>query len=1043
MCKRRRLHFMPMDTLSSDRNHESEHSSDRANENDLRPFSSQQTQNSQEPIKRDSGIIIHSPNVKTRSTSVKFQVMGELRCYDLERNTFERDPCILVFVHNWMGSRCSLLYNKLEIFDSMIDFNQDVLTALFEKTLTCFAIILREPRSVNRIPKTSSFGSTRVFLWKKKDSERSKLIRKIYEHLNCASKSYNLQYLPSKPELIRQVLNFTHDDAQRSTGLEIKENPIVSAIDKSRRDTIKTFWNKAEYSSLSMRHGSSLSNKVTESNATRIGIPRIDTESKTVPNKPSLEHSKRLSNINTLSFYSRKNALTPVIDSSLKSRLRSPSLKQHLDGHFVMSDSDCEDISDENDVEEDDKRIIFKPKLRYDFDDSTSYTITNQDFKSLYNHDWINDTILDFFTKYFAEQSIRSMVLIRNDIHIMTSFFYTKLISNSNDYYENVKKWIAHVNLFEKKYVVVPINVNYHWFGAIITNLDSFYAYWSNRLRGVTDSKGAYKDTAISLATRAKTLDSSESTLEHDAKASVVTDLSADSKVMEFDNVQSISNDYSDSPLIELLTFDSLRQPHFKEIEPLKLFLISLIREKLSINVDKSFVKMRTCLVPQQPNMSDCGVHVIMNLKTFYENPAKTIETWKINKVKSKAAVQNINIFFDKGHRRSARKELRDILVNLQEKHVAYLKNNGKLVADDDYNSSQQRYSSEDEDFEIIGDNSKSQETLSSHTDEDHQRYINTEHQGQAPVNKIIASSPVHDVRDHSNDNLKIGQATSLVEEPAKILNIDDIASKSNGKITPTLHNFDGFGVDVDVSHNSNGTSAFNGSKEQIDSAAVKHIFQDTRLPSKKSNSSVAISPYFSPSLLKKRKDKFPQTSQTRLLFSSSPVRHEEIEENSLLLSLDNSAAKESVETDPMKDKKALSDDERSYHLKNCPGKNSDLTKSNRKVSKSDDATGNACDIIALKSHANSSQESTPTKRKSTCIPLLNRGLRIIDIESLKNGKASQELPSIDKTRATRQASLEIVKEDVARPIARHNVAISDRKQNDVSGDSISSLSSD
>ena len=119
----------------------------------------------------------------------------------------------------------------------------------------------------------------------------------------------------------------------------------------------------------------------------------------------------------------------------------------------------------------------FKPSLCYKFDDSTSYTITNQDFKCLYNKDWINDTILDFFTKYFIEESIKKNIISKSEVSIMSSFFYTKLISDPENYYDNVKKWVSNSNLFEKKYVVIPINMNFHWFGCIITNLDELLKF--------------------------------------------------------------------------------------------------------------------------------------------------------------------------------------------------------------------------------------------------------------------------------------------------------------------------------------------------------------------------------------------------------------------------------------------------------------------------------------------------------------------------------------------------------------------------------------
>lgn len=206
----------------------------------------------------------------------------------------------------------------------------------------------------------------------------------------------------------------------------------------------------------------------------------------------------------------------------------------------------------------------------------------------------------------------------------MSSFFYTKLISNPADYYSNVKKWVNNTDLFSKKYVVIPINISYHWFSCIITNLDAILDFHQNK-----DKNDAINSDEISI----------------------------------------------NNPLVNILTFDSLRQTHSREIDPIKEFLISYALDKYSIQLDKTQIKMKTCPVPQQPNMSDCGVHVILNIRKFFENPVETIDVWKNSKIKSKHfTAKMINKYFDKNERNSARKNLRHTLKLLQLNYISYLK---------------------------------------------------------------------------------------------------------------------------------------------------------------------------------------------------------------------------------------------------------------------------------------------------------------------------------------------------------------------------------
>ncbi|CEP60621.1 SUMO protease ULP2 LALA0_S01e15148g [Lachancea lanzarotensis] len=293
---------------------------------------------------------------------------------------------------------------------------------------------------------------------------------------------------------------------------------------------------------------------------------------------------------------------------------------------------------------------LFKPTLFYRFDDNTTLSISNQDFKCLYNHDWINDSILDFFVKFWTESSINSEIVSRNQIHVLSSFFYTKLVSKPESYYDNVKKWVRDTDLFTKDYVVMPINESFHWFGCIISNLPALLSFLK---------------------------------MERDFKLKHSSDTNAES-----------NDDLSvTSPIVTIMVYDSLRQTHSRETDPIKEFLIAYAADKYELEVFKHQIKMKTCMVPQQPNMSDCGVHVIFNTKTFFENPERTTQLWHESKFKSKNAARVVNEYFDKKGRTNARQELRSVLLDLQKRQVELKKNSGNSAL-----SEQDRSASEDDD---------------------------------------------------------------------------------------------------------------------------------------------------------------------------------------------------------------------------------------------------------------------------------------------------------------------------------------------------------
>ena len=63
-------------------------------------------------------------------------------------------------------------------------------------------------------------------------------------------------------------------------------------------------------------------------------------------------------------------------------------------------------------------------------------------------------------------------------MHIFTTFWFTRLTQKASPIearkdpvtrrHDRVKRWTRKVNIFEKDFVVVPINENYHWYLCII-----------------------------------------------------------------------------------------------------------------------------------------------------------------------------------------------------------------------------------------------------------------------------------------------------------------------------------------------------------------------------------------------------------------------------------------------------------------------------------------------------------------------------------------------------------------------------------------------
>ncbi|MCO5587696.1 hypothetical protein L7F22_041647 [Adiantum nelumboides] len=85
----------------------------------------------------------------------------------------------------------------------------------------------------------------------------------------------------------------------------------------------------------------------------------------------------------------------------------------------------------------------------------------------------VNDTLIELGLKYLLEDIKKRDPALYDSIYVFSSFFwkrFTELGKERRQSYELVKKWTAKVDIFSKKYLVIPINENLHWYLAIVIN---------------------------------------------------------------------------------------------------------------------------------------------------------------------------------------------------------------------------------------------------------------------------------------------------------------------------------------------------------------------------------------------------------------------------------------------------------------------------------------------------------------------------------------------------------------------------------------------
>ncbi|KAL3620981.1 hypothetical protein CASFOL_035893 [Castilleja foliolosa] len=101
--------------------------------------------------------------------------------------------------------------------------------------------------------------------------------------------------------------------------------------------------------------------------------------------------------------------------------------------------------------------------------DPDAVFISGKDIELLRPRTFINDTIIDFYIKYLVNKTNPEK---QHMFHFFNTFFFQKLVVKGRDLsrtceggdsFRRVRKWTKNINIFEKDYVFIPVNLSLHW----------------------------------------------------------------------------------------------------------------------------------------------------------------------------------------------------------------------------------------------------------------------------------------------------------------------------------------------------------------------------------------------------------------------------------------------------------------------------------------------------------------------------------------------------------------------------------------------------
>uniref|UniRef100_A0A182T585 Ubiquitin-like protease family profile domain-containing protein n=1 Tax=Anopheles maculatus TaxID=74869 RepID=A0A182T585_9DIPT len=155
----------------------------------------------------------------------------------------------------------------------------------------------------------------------------------------------------------------------------------------------------------------------------------------------------------------------------------SPSRSLNTSSANASSEANGSGSNDMLDAMEIRKLLIYPPG-------KGGISINTEDYLCLAKDQYLNDIIIDFYLNYLKLEVLEKEE--RQHVHIFSTFFYNRLttlttrqrplpgeakdvrLSAAQKRHARVANWTKKDNIFEKKYIVIPINEQSHWFLAIV-----------------------------------------------------------------------------------------------------------------------------------------------------------------------------------------------------------------------------------------------------------------------------------------------------------------------------------------------------------------------------------------------------------------------------------------------------------------------------------------------------------------------------------------------------------------------------------------------
>ncbi|KAJ7440092.1 hypothetical protein B0H11DRAFT_2253250 [Mycena galericulata] len=232
--------------------------------------------------------------------------------------------------------------------------------------------------------------------------------------------------------------------------------------------------------------------------------------------------------------------------------------------------------------------------------------LTKGDWLRLLPTRFLNDSIIELGLTFWVEDLQKQDPKLAAEIYVFSPFFFTKLNRTS---YKDVRKWTAKSKLFDKKYLLIPINANSHWYLAIIY-LPSSVSCKSPALdraldRPRPDGLGAYQ--VVPPVSTAKHNRASAPSPEQE-------------NILQQEDDTDIVIVASELTRTYIWTLDSRGDEHPAVVKVLSQWLKDVAQDE-GVAVRPPIGK--AVAVPQQTNTYDCGIYLLHFAREFMLCPSR------------------------------------------------------------------------------------------------------------------------------------------------------------------------------------------------------------------------------------------------------------------------------------------------------------------------------------------------------------------------------------------------------------------------------------